>query len=209
MKSGTITQNSQVPAQRERGREGGREAGGCLRALCVVCSGAVGPRQDGQLQACAGAVDSLQAHPRQQGKHSATHTHTQTEDVAVICHLCRWSPARRPRLPCALLSRRSSSRETTSGRSACHCHTQDQKAFVMTPQRALTVVCVCVQGMVLLDRSTVPKATWEFEAEVVILHHATTIKERCAHTDTDAHPHTHTFTHTREGWTNLCAGTRR
>jgi len=34
------------------------------------------------------------------------------------------------------------------------------------------------KGMVLLDRSTVPKATWEFEAEVVILHHATTIKER-------------------------------
>uniref|UniRef100_A0A0G4FNL3 Tr-type G domain-containing protein n=1 Tax=Chromera velia CCMP2878 TaxID=1169474 RepID=A0A0G4FNL3_9ALVE len=34
------------------------------------------------------------------------------------------------------------------------------------------------KGMVLLDRGIQPKATWEFEAEVVILHHATTIKER-------------------------------
>lgn len=34
------------------------------------------------------------------------------------------------------------------------------------------------KGMVLLDRSATPKAAWIFEAEVVILHHATTLKER-------------------------------
>eukprot|EP00743_Colponemidia_sp_Colp-15_P002399 GILK01002602.1.p1 GENE.GILK01002602.1~~GILK01002602.1.p1 ORF type:complete len:489 (-),score=73.76 GILK01002602.1:238-1704(-) len=32
------------------------------------------------------------------------------------------------------------------------------------------------KGMVLVDRELQPRASWEFEAEVVILHHATTIK---------------------------------
>lgn len=34
------------------------------------------------------------------------------------------------------------------------------------------------KGMVLVDQSLQPKATFEFKAEVVILHHATTIRER-------------------------------
>jgi len=34
------------------------------------------------------------------------------------------------------------------------------------------------KGMVLVDAALQPKATWQFRAEVVILHHATTIKER-------------------------------
>merc|ERR1719181_1951029 len=34
------------------------------------------------------------------------------------------------------------------------------------------------KGMVLIDQSLQPKATFEFKAEVVILHHATTIRER-------------------------------
>uniref|UniRef100_A0A7S4W2L0 Tr-type G domain-containing protein n=1 Tax=Alexandrium monilatum TaxID=311494 RepID=A0A7S4W2L0_9DINO len=34
------------------------------------------------------------------------------------------------------------------------------------------------KGMVLVDAAAQPKATWEFRAEVVILHHATTIRER-------------------------------
>jgi GTPase len=34
------------------------------------------------------------------------------------------------------------------------------------------------KGMVMVDKSLHPKATYEFKAEVVILHHATTIRER-------------------------------
>ncbi len=34
------------------------------------------------------------------------------------------------------------------------------------------------KGMVLLDKDEDKKAAWEFEAEVMILHHATTIKEK-------------------------------
>merc|ERR1712232_522022 len=34
------------------------------------------------------------------------------------------------------------------------------------------------KGMVLLDIALQPKVTWEFKAEVVILHHATTIRQR-------------------------------
>lgn len=34
------------------------------------------------------------------------------------------------------------------------------------------------KGMVLLDMALHPRATWEFKAEVVILHHATTIRLR-------------------------------
>lgn len=34
------------------------------------------------------------------------------------------------------------------------------------------------KGMVLVDAAVQPKTTWEFRAEVVILHHATTIRER-------------------------------
>lgn len=33
------------------------------------------------------------------------------------------------------------------------------------------------KGMVLVDKKLEPKAVWEFKAEVLILHHATTIKE--------------------------------
>ena len=32
------------------------------------------------------------------------------------------------------------------------------------------------KGMILLDKSVTPAAIYDFEAEVVILHHATTIK---------------------------------
>lgn len=35
-----------------------------------------------------------------------------------------------------------------------------------------------IKGMVLVDPALKPRATWEFKAEVVILHHATTIRER-------------------------------
>lgn len=34
------------------------------------------------------------------------------------------------------------------------------------------------KGMVLLDRNSCPRAIQEFDAEVVILHHATTMKEK-------------------------------
>lgn len=34
------------------------------------------------------------------------------------------------------------------------------------------------KGMVLVSKDVTPRAAWEFEAEVIILHHATTIKER-------------------------------
>ena len=32
------------------------------------------------------------------------------------------------------------------------------------------------KGMIMLDKSITPKSIYDFEAEVVILHHATTIK---------------------------------
>jgi len=34
------------------------------------------------------------------------------------------------------------------------------------------------KGMVLVDAALHPRTTWEFRAEVVVLHHATTIRER-------------------------------
>jgi len=38
--------------------------------------------------------------------------------------------------------------------------------------------CSFRKGMVLVDPALQPKPTWEFKAEVIILHHATTIRER-------------------------------
>lgn len=66
--------------------------------------------------------------------------------------------------------KRSSVEEVGSGNSACfHVKAKDKESLKSTDIR---------KGMVILDKDSNPKAAMEFEAEVVILHHATTIKTK-------------------------------
>lgn len=52
--------------------------------------------------------------------------------------------------------------------------------------RADAILCVCVKikrssirkGMVMVSPKLCPQATWEFEAEILVLHHPTTISPR-------------------------------
>ena len=58
--------------------------------------------------------------------------------------------------------------EITSGNACCICvKSKDKEGIKSSDIR---------KGMVLLDKSITPKAAYEFDAEVIILHHATTIK---------------------------------
>jgi GTPase len=58
--------------------------------------------------------------------------------------------------------------EITSGNACCICvKSKDKEGMKSSDIR---------KGMVLLDKSMTPKAAYEFDAEVIILHHATTIK---------------------------------
>lgn len=66
--------------------------------------------------------------------------------------------------------KRSSVEEIASGNSAClHVKSKDKENLKSTDIR---------KGMVILDKESNPKAVMEFEADVVILHHATTIKPK-------------------------------
>ena len=40
------------------------------------------------------------------------------------------------------------------------------------------IVCASAQGMVMVDEKLKPKASWEFQAEVAVLTHSTTIQPR-------------------------------
>jgi translation elongation factor EF-Tu-like GTPase len=66
--------------------------------------------------------------------------------------------------------KRSSVEEITSGNSACfHIKSKDKESLKSSDIR---------KGMVILDKDSNPKSVMEFEADVVILHHATTIKQK-------------------------------
>jgi GTPase len=66
--------------------------------------------------------------------------------------------------------KRTSVEEVTSGNSACfQIKTKDKEILKSVDIR---------KGMVILDKDSHPKAVMEFDADVVILHHATTIKPK-------------------------------